>query len=465
MRATPELRGRGIARSTILYAGGAVAGKVAGVVLLPILARGLGPSDYGLFDIISTIGSTLTVVLLLGLDSAATRFASGRDERTTASVFSTWLLIAMAVGATAAVTIAITSSVISGAAVGSGAATNGLRLLAVIVPAGIVNLVGLTALRVQARAGWYAMVVGGSLVLNAILAALAVGPMQLGPSGAIGAWLVAVTCSAVLTIVLSGVRPRWQVDPVLARRLLSFGLPLVPAIAIALGAEVAHRLILLTVVGADAVGVLSVATRLASVVGLIGVATNLAWVPMTYAASAGGQVDQRVLRPAVRAIGIMLAVAIATSWMAAPAASVLAGPGFETVTAAIGPLAIGAAAMGALPLVGIGSAIAFRSSEIASATILGASIGVMLSVILVPRFGLTGSAMSIGIGQVISVVVMASLARRHAMARVPFTRLAAAAAVASIAVIGLTVGSLDGAIAAAWMAGCSALAVSITWMY
>ena len=67
--------------TSLVFVLGAVASKVVGLVLLPILTRELTPAGYGETDVLLALSTALTAALTLGLDVVLLRLWFDQPDR------------------------------------------------------------------------------------------------------------------------------------------------------------------------------------------------------------------------------------------------------------------------------------------------------------------------------------------------------------------------------------------------
>jgi O-antigen/teichoic acid export membrane protein len=425
-----------VGRDSAIYALGGLAGRAGSVLLLPILARALGPEDFGRFDLVGTLGSALTVIFILGLDTASTRlFFDQASPVARKRLVSTWLVVAMAVGIAVGATMFLLAPVIAGTLLQAPGSEGAVRWLALVVPAGIANAVSLNVIRLSARPPLYASLSAAVLLLNAGLAIAAVGPLQLGITGAIAAWAISLVLISSVGLAASRSMLTAGIDRSAAISLLRFGLPLVPALLIVWSAEVVNRTILLQVGGADAVGRLSVALRISSLIALAGTAFLLAWHPRVFARGHTEESLQRAARESSLVLIGGAALVVATTAAAPLLVTVLGGAQFRGSIALVGPLALAALATALLQAASIGSVLMRRSADLSIALAIGAVVGVGGNALLAPVFGESGTASALVIGQGAGLAVMVTLARRRLPISYDFFLAGAASGIALAAVV------------------------------
>ena len=230
-------------RDSAMYSIGTVVGKAAALLILPVVTRSLGPRQYGELEVLSTLMSAATSILILGIDVAATRMYPTLDEPARQRMFATWMAIGGLLTLPFALGLALARAPISDALFDYQNMAEEVALAGMFVVVTTGQLIALTVLRNQGRAGRFAMITGGALMVNAVLvvvllqreeavrSVLLANVISQGLAAIVGLWMTRRALVAVPSVRAG-------------RDLLRLGLPLVPAsIALLLG-EVLHRTIL-----------------------------------------------------------------------------------------------------------------------------------------------------------------------------------------------------------------------------
>jgi O-antigen/teichoic acid export membrane protein len=216
-----------LARNATAQFGARLAASLAQAVALILVARTLGPSEYGLLAIVTTLTVMATVVAEWGLPLIATRLIAGGGEdprRVLAGLLGLRLVLAVVAGL-AVVALAFASS---------DAAD--VRLGAVVAGSSYLPLAWLGSAQIQAqldlrleRTAWAALA-GGLGALAWTLVALAA---DAGVPVLAGGVLAAGVVSAIVGVALTpgGLPLRPRVDRSLWRRLLRDATPLALAYA------------------------------------------------------------------------------------------------------------------------------------------------------------------------------------------------------------------------------------------
>lgn len=398
----PPFGERPLGRQAALYAIGAFVGKGFGFLMLPLLASALTPSELGRVDVLSTLGSNLVTILLLGVDVAFVReYVRRGDDR--GSLTGTWIAIGAATVAAPAVALVVAADGISQALFGTTSVAGGVSLVALTLVIGTLHVVNLNVSRASQHAGRHAALNVLALGMYAVLAAAFLWLGSRSAMSVIAAWASALGVAAVVGLWLNRgeITPRPSARQ--AARLLRVGLPLAPAVAIVWVSDFAVRAVLVTTSGSDAAGFLSVAVRVASVASLVLYAFQFAWQPVALASREG---DATRRRAEVRGFVTASSVLLAAVALAAPeVVSVLADERFTPAIPVVAAVALGVVFQ-AISLVN-GTYLLWqgRSGALALSTSLGAIAGFLVTVGLAPAWGAVGAALGITIGQAVTAMV------------------------------------------------------------
>ena len=381
---------------------------------------------------------------MLGTDVAATRLYFDRHvSNARRRLLSSWYAVTIGAALPLAGVIILLRAQISHLLFGTSELADAVGLTGVAIFVGTVHAVTLGVLRTTGRPLTFALLEGSALVVNAVLAVglllvlradpaivlLALAISWLG-SGLIGCW-----------VVRDSIRARPAIAETIP--LLKLGLPLVPGVALALGAEFLNRAYLLGSAGATEAAYLSIAIRIASVAGLVVSAAQLAWQPHAYELArmpdAKGQLGIEA-----RQILVAVAACVGLLGLACPEVVVLiGGPQFEASRPAVAVALLGVAAAAFFLVTSLPSAVGRATPQIALATSIGVVTAVAANVLFAPRLGAVGAAIAITSGQFVAVAAVVVVGRRFSQLPVQWARVAFAVLLSSIAIgVGL-VASLE----------------------
>ena len=388
-----------LTRDSMLYASGAVVGKALGLVMLPILTRALTPEELGRFDVLSSLGSALIAILLLGADVAAIRLYFDRPtRRSRGELLTSWYLMAAVITLPVAAIIILARSTISVGLFDTEELASAVALVAIIVVTGTFQTLALVILRARGSGGQYGLLSSFALILNAVLTVGILLFWRQDATAALAALTISWTIGAIVGFLI--IRTELEGNPThaAARQLLALGLPMAPAVIVVFAADFLQRAILLNVVGSREVGYFAVAMRFGSVAALMVYGFQYAWQPRTYAAAAGA--ERR--REFADARWILATVAVGTTIVAIfapPLVRLVGGDVYAPAVPTTGLALIGAITLVLFMIESTPLLVLRKTTMVATATIVGTLVALALNVALAPRFGANATAASIALGQ------------------------------------------------------------------
>ncbi|HET7573272.1 MAG TPA: oligosaccharide flippase family protein [Gaiellaceae bacterium] len=434
MRLGLELRR--LARHSAIYGLGGLVARVLATLLLPLYTHYLTTEQYGRVEVVTASTAVFAIVLQMGIATAFFRFYFDEKEpagRLTVIRTSFWFTMATS-------TLGLVLGLVFA---GTFSHLLGLGHDPALVRAGAVGLWAqtnynqLTALfRVEQRSVQYAI---ASVVNVLVTVAAMVVFVAVFHWGAIGLVVGNFTGTLAVYLALLGYRREQlglEFDRALFRGMQRFGMPLVPS-ALALWAITwIDREFVVWYKGQAAVGVYSVAVKVASVVTFAMVAFRTAWPAFAYSIE-----DDREARRTYSFVLTYLLAAV--SWLALALGALApwlvrlltSKPGYLRAEKGVALLAFAFALYAGYTVLAIGSGRARRTQLNWVVTGTGAVVNVGLNVWLVPAYGFVGAAVATAVSYGVLFVGMTLYAQ--SVYRVPYQWRRVVTAVATG--VGLTV--------------------------
>lgn len=375
-----------------------VLGGGLGFLFTVVTAHLLGQSDFGLLVLGLNLLTTTSVLTLAGADFAAIRFVAAADEpgRKRGALLTPLALVLGLNLAVAGVVLALAGP-ISGRLLGQPRFAHVLEALCLVLPLTVLaqmlssGLSGLEQLRGELARK---TVEQGGRILFASLAIVA----GLGLVGAaLGLAVAAAAAAVAVGVLLWRALPRGgRTEPVSPRAVLAFAWPQTVGRASGEVAILANVIVLSHAQGARAVGLYGAAFAIASLPSLVYNSFALRFMPAISRLWAAGAVAE--LRELLKGV---------TRWV-----TILSAPLYAVAIALPGPLlhVFGsrfADAAGALSLLTLAGLYNSLTGPVAGALIMtgrvrlemagnvvGAVVVVAASLLLIPRYGLTGAALA-----------------------------------------------------------------------
>jgi O-antigen/teichoic acid export membrane protein len=423
-------------RDFATYLPGQAIPAIAGFLVLPILARKLAPTDLGILTLAQTlvtlgwtaIGSWLTQVIVRELPAARAHERVRAFDLTLRRAIGlsacAYVVFVAVLGTGAMLSDAIASNL---ALIAGATAAMTIQNIAVSIYAASFRPVSFAIVDVLARTGGIAA--GVTLVfmgygVAGYLLGLAVASATVGVVGLYTAWPIATDTSAPEPATLS----KW----------VRYGVPSSIAGLVLWGLFFIDRYLLAVFKSAREVGIYSVGSVIGDkAVALPTLAFFTAAAPLLVAAYErhGTREVERLMREYTRVILLLglpiLAFLVASSGILVPA---LAGVRYYHQAARVAPLVGAGSLLYSLALVSnTGLVIAKKTRPLATSAAVGLSVNVIANLLLIPPFGLVGSAIATPIGMAAYLGALQFAARRYARWQFPIATLARAVAAALVA--------------------------------
>jgi O-antigen/teichoic acid export membrane protein len=431
---------RTLGRQTFVYGLSSAAPQVVGLVTLPIVARVLTTSEYGVLEIALVTVGLVAICADLGLASASQRsFFDYTGERVSErqSVLATTLVATMtSVCALAALGFAFRAQ-IADLLFGTSTEAAVVTWMAALLIAMQLSAFAREVLRLHFWAHAYFVSSVVAAVLGGIVSVVGVTVLNGGPRAMLAGGVVGAVSGGVYGMV----RARGCYTGHLSRaelgRMLSYGLPLIPTALAVWALTFVDRLLLESLGSLSLVGEYAMANRLASVLLLVVTAFGIAFSPFALDLRTRDPERERAVRARVLTalVALLTFVGASLSVFAREAIAVLA-PAFEDAADTVGLLCLGTLLYGIASVVMLEISIARRTVIFAVYSGVGALVNVALNLVLIPLLGVVGA----GISTAAAFLVLAVGYWLHAqrIARTPYeTRL-----VIELTLAGTLVGTL-----------------------
>lgn len=411
-------------------------------LLMPLYTLYLDPAAYGILTIVTAVNGLLSILFTLGLTSAMTRFyfEYRDDPHKLAHFWGTILVFVMVLSAVLGCVLLLTGEVVLRPLIGDVPFWPYIALGVIATFFQPFFLTFLAVLQMRNQAGRYAAVSLANFALTTLLTLALLVFMGWGVRGPLAATLI-VSCVfffVSLWLLWSDIKLCWHWHHL--RSALSYSLPLVPHSISGQATAFADRLVLNSYFGTATAGLYSVGAMLALLVEVAAQSLNRAYVPLTMAALKRGHredLDQiRIIGTLVVAIFCLLGATVAA--FARELIWLMTSPAFSAAASVV-PILVFAGVSNAIYLVFVNVLFYNRSAVklIPVGTLSAALASIILSLSLVPRFGLMGAAVSAALAQIISTVLIATIARRFDPVRWNYGRYALTYFLSLSAAIGL----------------------------
>jgi O-antigen/teichoic acid export membrane protein len=416
-----------LAHHSLIYGIGSSLGAVGSFLLLPLYTHALSTQDYGAMELLYRLCNVLMIVMFLGVRQAYIRFFfdnrgdKGWQETVTGS---TMVFVAISCAAILLLFLPFENLVLEKLL--GGHVTDVVLLLALFwIPCDMFLNVGLTYFQIQLRSLAYVLINVAFMILYLGANVVLVYWMRLGVKGVFLAQIGVTGSIALGVIVYIAATNRLRVSVDLIRKMIVFGLPLLPASFFMYLINNADRYFLSVYSGLQDVGIYALAAKLGTVGTLFLMEPFLkVWSPFlfeNYDKPDGPALVSRVLTLFTLACVL---VALGVSVFAPIVLPYVTGKEFMGAFALV-PLACLAAVFYSISgLVDAGILIAKKTQYKPLIFGIAAAVSVIANVILVPLFGIWGAAIAAVVAMITLTLVNLHYSNRFYRLPIEWRRIA-----------------------------------------
>lgn len=367
--------------------------SLAGFFMLPVYTRVLTPADYGLLETVTKITDIFGLLLGAGIADALVRFYSDSENKEQKpNIVVTAVSLIMLFTLAGGLLFALLSRPLAQFFLNSG--NHRLLLISFAsVAVGLLLRISLTVYRCDSRAWLFAGVSIGMLVTQIVFNVIALFLLKLGVSGIILSTLIATALWSAITIVPIYYKKRGVVNREWSRKLLSYGYPLVFAALAQFVLNFSDRFFLVRNSGMDALGIYSIAYRMGMLVTVVFSIVGQSWWPAVFRMAKEPDSVGNLRRGNAFMSLLSASACVGVILFAKPLIDVMTTPQFRPAYLLVPPIA---AAYWIFCLVNgplsVALKICNRTGIFAVINIISALFCLVLSFLLIPRYGVWGAA-------------------------------------------------------------------------
>lgn len=396
-------------KSSGIYALASVAGPLISLVLAPFLTQNLSLADYGILTITNTAIALTAGITQLGLASAFFRaysydYSSQQDKRDVVAVATTLVCLS---SMPVAIIIALMSSTIANVLFGRSALGNYILLACGVVLLQNLTVPGMAWLRAETHAFSFSLLTIANVLVTLAATIFLLGVLHWGVSGSIIANGAGYACIVICTLPIIVLRAGIKIRADIVRNLLSFGLPLVLNFVAYWVLQLSDRYLLTLFTSLAETAKYAVAYTLGSVISVVIMGPfALAW-PATVFAIARRKDAAQVFRLVFRWFSLFLLFsAFCLSLVGIWLLNGLFPVTYHSAAFVIPIVAVSISFYGVYYVFKSGLDVKRKTWLISIYTTAAALINVALNLLLIPRYGAMGAAVS----TLFAYIVLATIA-------------------------------------------------------
>jgi O-antigen/teichoic acid export membrane protein len=413
-----------------------VANQAVAILLVPIYARQLGPSGVGLSAVVNTTVALSLLIVSLALPQAFFRWflSEAETDRDRADILSTTMGLRVASSLLGALVVGVAVVPLTILLYGNTDNLPIFLVIPIIVCFDSLNSIPLSYLRAMRRPRAYAFISFLRATLATVLILGFVVGSGLGVLGIVlGSAISAVVCAAFGLLILRDAHISWRLDRDLARAMLAFAIPLVPAAAAGWALNLSDRYILQALTDTHTVGVYALGyTGGMVVLAFVVQPFVLAWAATSWDIAKDEDAPRQYARVLTAFTVVAAFAALGISAVATDAIRILVGPDFEGSRLVVPFSAFAYVLFGVNSIVSIGLNIAKQTRWISASIAIAAALSIVLNLLLIPRIGFIGAALATFVSYALLAWLTAVFGERYYSVRWDWPRVAGAITVAII---------------------------------
>jgi O-antigen/teichoic acid export membrane protein len=395
-----------LVKDSLTYSVGSIVARIIGFFLIPVYTRVFTPDEYGTIELLLTFQGFLIAFMQMGTSAAQTRYFYENDEKdfrrevvsTTLYFRTLWGALITAICILAA--SAFNQFLFDGAIPNSYFYLTFLVALFSVVLDCLVVVYRLLLLPVP----YLILTLSQSLLSSAVIILLVVYFKQ-GITGYLVGYAAAIfLLIPVAVILLRGyIVPRFSRS--LIKKMLKFGIPLMPTVVAVWVISFADRYFLNEYTTLSEVGLYAVGAKFALAIVLITGAFRLAWTPL--ALSVAKEPDARSFYRNMAKLYLVAAsfLTLMLTGVSKLVMVVMTQPDFYAGYTIIGILAYGAVFYGLYAISTLGLWLAEKTVFGTIAIAINAGLVIGLNVALIPIWGIMGAALATLISYIIGNII------------------------------------------------------------
>ena len=396
-----------LGKESSMYAAGSVIGRLAGIVLIPLYTSVLASSEYGIMGLVIITGQIAGVLFALGLRAAMLRsYYDHEDGLSRITIISTSIVITIISGAVLLALSFVISGPLSGHLFGTAEYGSFFVLVLSYAVTEMFSQLALEVFRARRKPGRFVVFQTLSLILRTGIIVYLVAYKHWGIKGVLAGQLIA---SVIVTVIMfwfirDCLVPRFsQAD---ARKMLRYGGPLIFVGIFGFVSNYIDRYILNHYVTLEEVGLYTLAYQLGMLINVMLIAPlKRVWGPAFLSAKDHDNCKDFCAKAFTYVIAIAGFVFLGVSLLSKELLLMISDPQYWDSYKVIPIIALTYAIWSTRSIIEVGVVIKRKTAVIAIYTFIGAAINIVLNIIMIPRYGMTGAAWATLISFVVTLAI------------------------------------------------------------
>lgn len=381
-------------KDSVVYTAATVLSKGIQFLLLPLYTRLLSPVEYGLNDIITVYSTFITVIVSLEILQAVARFLP--EQKTIedkVAIGSAGLFFSLRNYAIVVILGQLLAARISILLTATTAATLTVRLALIAIFTNGAFLYLQAQLRWDLKSVDYSVASIIFVLISTGSSVIFIAGLRLGGSGVFAGQITGSLGGCLFCLIRNRTAFSIKSKKATLRALLAFSSPFVVSSVLAIGAQFADRLVMQRILDFQQLGVYGIAARFASVVSLLFVGFNMAISPYIYANSESAGLPKELARIFSAFLPLATLAACGSFIFSRELIEIMTSEAYHGA-ASVMPILVLSSIASNMYLLTPGMSISKNTGPIIFISAVSCLVGFGSNLILIPRFGINGAALS-----------------------------------------------------------------------
>lgn len=345
-----------LAKDSFVYGGANAVSKIFSIILFPLLARHLGPEEFGIYDYFMVLISYITVLFVFGQDSAIARFVFEFEKSADKSNIISLSLAIQLLGVIIAVPVAYVNvdKIVSLLKFQNSEVVFYIKLTLIQVPLLICMNFAQNLLKWTFQRNKFLILTLGYAALNSIILITSINSIDIKLRDVL---IINFICNLIFTVIGIYYIKSWLVIPrriIYIKQLMNYAVPFGVVCAVSGLMPTIERTLILNVLGPEHLSQYAVAYKIAMLLSLLIVSFQTAWGPFSlnyYKNENAQKLFNIILKLFTLIMSVVLLTMVAFQ---AIAIKIFAGSAFNNASTLIFPLGLGIAIVAISSIVEIG---------------------------------------------------------------------------------------------------------------
>lgn len=403
----------GLFKHTFIYGLGDLARKLVGFLLIPIYTRFMSPGEYGILQLSLLFIAFFQILYSFGMTTAFFRYyLDSEDEEKRRRVFSTTLWSVIVIDMVLSIVMIVNAETVSDFLFGTPDEQKIVTVVILVLLVESTVQIPLLLLRALNLSKTFLFFIVTQLVTALAANVIFVAYLRMGPFGAMLANLIASILLLLLLLPLVMKNIGWRFSLEALRRLLRFGLPFIPSMISMMLMNLSDQYLIRYFRGLEETGLYALSYKFGMAINLFITGFRFAWVPFIFRVSDEPDASRMYARAfEITAVILSLIFFLICTFLPEIYRVLVEKSYFSTM--GIVPLIAFSYILFGLHIIFLaGIYLEDQTAFIAKAGMASASLNLVLNLIIIPRYGAWGAAVT----TLISFAMLISLIYRKAQA-------------------------------------------------